>query len=91
MGELKESQRVGDCRTAATDSLGHQLLGQTEIFHQLLVGRGLFERVEILAMQVLDQRMLEGGGVFDLPNDRPNVQQSGSFCGAPATLAAMIS
>ena len=38
---------------------GHVLLGQPEVLDELLVGRRLLERVEILAVEVLDQRLLE--------------------------------
>ena len=37
---------------------GDLLVGQAEVLDQLLVGRRLVERVEVLPLQVLDQRLL---------------------------------
>ena len=37
----------------------HLLLGEAEVLDELLVGGGLLERVEVLAVEVLDQRLLE--------------------------------
>ena len=52
-------KRVGDRRAALADSIGDLLVGQVEVLDQLLVGGGLLERGEILAMQVLDERPLD--------------------------------
>ena len=57
--ELEQTQRVGDRRPALADPRGHLLLGQAEVLDQLLVGRRLFEGVEVLAVEVLDQRLLD--------------------------------
>ena len=57
--ELEQAQGVGDRRAALADPLGDLLLGELEVLDQLLVGRGLLERVEVLAVEVLDQRLLE--------------------------------
>ena len=41
------------------DPLGDLLVGHAEVLDQLLVGGRLLERVEVLAVEVLDQRLLE--------------------------------
>ena len=35
------------------------VVGEPEVLDQLLVGGGLLERVQVLAVEVLDQRLLE--------------------------------
>ena len=58
-GQLKQAQGVGDGHPAAADPGRQLLVGQAEILDQLLVGTGLLERVEVLAMKVLDQGLLD--------------------------------
>ncbi len=53
--QLEEPQRVGDRGPGAADLARNLLVGEIELLDQLLVGAGLVKRVEILAMQVLDQ------------------------------------
>ena len=44
---------------ALADPGGHLVVGEVEVLDQLLVGGRLLERVEVLAVEVLDQRLLE--------------------------------
>ena len=82
LGGSWNSRSVLDTADAAlADPTGQILVGEAEVLDELLVGRRLLERVQVLAVQVLDQGLLERGGVLDRPHDR------GTVC-RPARLAA---
>ena len=85
--QLEQAQRVGDRRTAPTDAGRKVLLGQPEVLDELLVGGRLFERVEILAVEVLDQRLFEADEVSDRPHDgRDRVEARPAWRPASAAL-----
>ena len=54
------------------DAGRHVVVGQAEVLDELLVGGGFLERVEVVAVDVLDQRLLERGGVVGLAHQRRN-------------------
>jgi hypothetical protein len=58
-----------------------------ELAHQTLKGLGALDGIEILALQVLDQRELGRGLVIDIANDGWNVREAGDLRGAPSALA----
>jgi len=62
-------------------------VGGAEVVQELLVGRGLFQRVELLPVQVLDQRVPEQVIVLRLLDDGADLGQPGPLRGAPAALA----
>src|SRR6266516_5546286 len=58
-----------------------------EVIEQLLVGSRLLKRVELLPLQILDQRIPEQVIVRGTPDDSRDVRQPGSLTGPPAPLA----
>ena len=68
-GELEQAEGVGDDGTGAADLLGDLLLRELELFAELRVSERFLDRVEVLALEVLDERELEhlavGRGAFD--------------------------
>ena len=56
--ELEEAQRVGDAGAALAHLRRHRLVGEPEVLDELLVRGGFLERVEVVAVQVLDERVL---------------------------------
>ena len=54
---------------------------------QLTVALGFFERVQILALDILDQRNLGRRRIVDLANDRGNAMEPGALGRAPAALS----
>ncbi len=84
--ELEEPQGVGDRRAALADPGRHLLLGQAEVLDQLLVGGRLLERVEVLPMQVLDQRLLQGVGVGRGAHEGRDGRQAGPLGRPPPAL-----
>src|SRR5690625_3585933 len=57
--QTEQPQRVGDGAAALADSLRHRFLVEA-VVHQLLKRFGLLQRVQVLPLQVLDDRQLEG-------------------------------
>ena len=68
-GEVEQPQGVADVRPGAADPLRELLVGGAEVVEQLLVGGGLLERVELLAVQVLDQGIAQQLVVLGLLDD----------------------
>src|SRR5262249_26736645 len=58
--ELQEPQRVRDRDAAASDARRHLIVSEVEVLDELLVRGCFLERVEVGAMDVLDQGVLEG-------------------------------
>ena len=59
--QLEEPERVGDRRPALPHLLGHLLLRQADLLHEALVAERHLDRVEVLALDVLDDGHLEHG------------------------------
>lgn len=71
----------------ATDALCDLLLGQTEVVDQGLEGTRLIDRIELLALKVLDQRQLEHPLVGHVPPHHGRyAEQTSELCRAPASL-----
>ena len=67
-GQLEQADRVADLRARSADPSSQLLLGDAEVLEQLLVGRGLFEWVQLGAVQVLEQCVAQEifvGGLAD--------------------------
>ena len=86
--QLQEAQGVGDRRPALPHPLRDLVLGQPELLLQDPIGLGLFQRVEVGALQVLDQRQLQELAVLPhrAHHDRHRLE-AGPLRGAPAALA----
>ena len=72
---------------ALADDLGDLVLAVFELVGERLIAAGLFERVEIGALHVLDDRELERLAVVDLEQHDRHVVQAGALRRAPAPLA----
>src|SRR5687768_656473 len=57
--QTQEAQRVRNGRSVTTDATGELLLRPAELGQQLLIRLGLFQRVQVLAQEVLHERHLE--------------------------------
>ena len=80
----QQTQGVGHGRTGLAHPLGSLLLGQAEIIHQGLVAQGFFHAVQVLPLQVFNQRQLLGGFVICLDDKGGNLSKSCQAGGAPA-------
>jgi hypothetical protein len=67
--EVEEAQRIRDRRTRATDPAREAILAEPEFVDELAVGTGGLDRIEILALEVLDERELELIAIGELPHE----------------------
>src|SRR5690349_14001959 len=82
----QQPEAVRDRRAILPDSLGQLLLSPRELRQKLLIGLRRFDRVEILAQQVLDERELDALGVGGLSHDRGDPIEPGLARRAPPPL-----
>jgi hypothetical protein len=85
--QVQQPQGVADVRSGAAYLARQLLVGGAEIVKELLVRGGLFERIELLAVQVLDQGVPEELVVLGLLDDRADLGQPGALAGPPPPLA----
>ena len=69
-GEPEQPQRVGDLWPRPADAGGQLLVRAPEVVEQLLVGGSLLERVQLAAVQVLQERVPQQVVVVGLLDDR---------------------
>ena len=86
-GQVEEAHRVGDGGPALADALGDVFLGEAEVFVQALVGGGLFNGIEILALEILDEGELEDLAVGGFPDDDRSFPELEFGGGTPAAFA----
>ena len=72
LGQLEQSQRVGDLRARPPEALREHLLRDTKVFEQLLVRARFFQRVELRTVQVLEQSIPQHVVVSRVAHDRGN-------------------
>src|SRR5262245_35061489 len=84
--ECEEAEGVAHRGPAAAGPGRDLLVGEAEVLDELLVGAGLLERVQLLALEVLDQRLLEGRAVVGLAHERGNGLEPDPAGGPPAAL-----
>lgn len=85
--QADQAQQVGNGRARLADRFRDLLLGQLELLLQALQGSGFLDRVEVLALDVLDQRHGDGRFVRHVAHQRRDLFQSGLLAGPPAPLA----
>ncbi len=77
LGQRQQPQQVGDVAPAFSQRFPKLFLGVAEPVHQLPITRGLFHRVEIRALDILDDRDLQHLGVVQIAD------QDRNSCSAP--------
>ena len=85
--QVQQSQRVCHCRTTFANSPCDVLLRQLELIRQALVGTCLLHRIEVLALQILDECELQRLGIVSISHDHRDSGEAGATCGAKAALA----
>ena len=85
--QVEQAKRVGHRRSGTTDPCRDLVLAEPELVDQLPIGVGRLERIEILALEVLDERELELIAIGELPDDRRDPLEAGCLGGAEAALA----
>lgn len=85
--EIEQPHAVRDGGAALADLLRDVLLPQTKLPRESRKRPRFFDRVEVLALEVLDEGQLEDILIRGLANDDGRVEQAEAFGGAPAALA----
>ncbi len=87
LGQLQQPQRVGEMAAALADGVGDVLLGVAEALDQLVVAGRLLDRVEVLALHVLDHGELGDLLVGEVAHDDGHGVERRLLRRAPAPLA----
>ncbi len=85
--QFQKSQRVGDVTATLADDLRDIVLAVIERVDQRLIAGGFFERIQVGALHVLDDRKLERLRVGRFDDDDRHLVQAGALRGTPAPLA----
>ena len=85
--KIEQSQQVSDVAARLVDELADIVLGMAVPVDQLAIALGLLDRVQILALDILDQRDLRRRRLVDLADDRRDRVQPRPLRRAPAALA----
>ena len=85
--ELEQADSIGDCRAIFAAALGDLLLREVKFVNEALKGVRLLDGVEVLTLEVFDQRHLQSHFLRDVAHDDGNAKQSGALRGAPAAFA----
>ena len=83
----QDAQLVGDGGLALADAAGGLLLAQVVLLHELLQTLGLFDVVEIPALQVFDQRQHAGGFLVHIGEQAGDLAEPGQPSGAEPALS----
>ena len=74
--QFEEPQQVADAGTRATYGVGRFLVREFELGYESLESPCLFERVEVLTLDVLDERDGDRGLVGNVADNRRNFVQA---------------
>ena len=84
--QIQQPYRVRNVRPRSADSPRELLVCHAEIVEKLLVGSRFLERVELLTVKILDERISEQVILGCVAYDRGNPLKAGALRGAPASL-----
>ena len=85
--EIEQAHGIGDAGAGLADAGGDFILLEGEFLGEADVAGGFFHRVEILALEVLDERHFEHVAVGGLALDDGHGGEAEFFGGAPAAFA----
>jgi len=87
VGQVQEPGGVGNGGAGLAHPLGHLLLGHAVLVHEDLVAVGLFDGVQILPLEVLDEAQLHDLLVVGLDDHSRDLGKARQLGGPPAPLA----
>src|SRR5215468_6022342 len=85
--KLHQPQGVGHVAAALSNDLRNFLLMVFELVNKRLVAGGLFEWIEVLALDVFHDSKLERLDVADIENNHGHIMQTCALCGLPTPFA----
>ena len=83
----KQANVVGNRGAILANGGRHLFLGHLIVINQTAIRLRFFDRVQVLTLQVLDQRELQQLVVRNIAHDDRNLEQTGLLRGTPPTLA----
>ena len=84
--KVEQPQSVADRDAVAPEALAELLLCQIALVQQLLIRGSLFDRIQVLSMNVLDEGSLERSAIVRFYDHDRYLGQSGALCGTQTTL-----
>ena len=81
--EFEQADGVGDCGPILSGAFSDLLLREMEFVDEALEGVGLLDRVEILALEIFDQRHFKCEVLRDIAKDDRNAVHIGTLGGTP--------
>jgi hypothetical protein len=85
--EFQQSNRICDRCAVFSGAFGDLLLGNVKFFRETLEGAGLFDRVQILALEIFDQSHLERHFFGYIAHYDRNALDCSALGSAPAALS----
>ncbi len=85
--QLEQAQQVGHGRARAAHGIRGLLMRDAEFADEAFERARFFERIEVFALDVLDERHGDGGFIGHLADDGRNGGETGDLRGAPAAFA----
>ena len=85
--EIEQPHGIGDCGPALPDFLGNLFLAHPEFARQPGIGLRFLDRIELGALEILDQGKFENFEIGGLPNDDRRIGQADFLGRAPAAFA----
>ena len=86
-GQSQQAQAVRHRAAAAPHRLGHGFMREAEFVHQALQTLGLFNRIEVFALDVFNQTHRQRRFVADAFNHHRNFGQTRQLAGTPTAFA----
>ena len=83
----QQAQHVDDVAATSAEVPGQILRGMPELLDQPTVAIRLFDCIEVLPLNVLDERELQRLPIVKRANDDRHLMQLGALCGTPASFA----
>src|SRR3546814_6822655 len=78
-GQVEQAHQIRDMAARLADQLRERFLIMAEILDQPAIGARLFDRVEVLTLDILDQRDLIGRGIVEFAHECGNLVQPGAL------------
>src|ERR1043166_9227736 len=85
--QFEQAQGICHGRAAFADFEGDFLLRELKLLHQLRVALGLFHRIEVFALEILDERQFEHCPVIGCAKNDRHLRQTQQLGGPPAAFA----
>ena len=85
--QSQKAQKVRDVAAAFGQRLGHALLGMAETVHQLTKAHRLFDRIQIFALNVFNDRDFQNFGIVKIARNYRQFMDLRHLRGPPTTLS----